>query len=517
MNFTDNDVIQLKKRGISQPEIEKQIETLVSGIPFAELRSAATENNGLLIFDEDAQRDFVAHFESRRESLDLLKFTPASGAATRMFKFLFEFLEDYDSTKGSINSYINKKVVPQLRLFFVGLDSFPFFNEVRKRIKYIYGKEGADINENRLRFVKIMLDEKELNFGRRPKGLFPFHSYKRHIATAFEEHLFEGALYANKGGVARLHFTISEEHQERFHKQFEKRKSYIEKKTEMEFNITYSYQKPSTDTVSLTASNELLRNNNRELIFRPGGHGALINNLNEQEADIIFIKNVDNVVVNKYKEKVAFYKKMLAGKLLLLQQKSFNYLQLLDNEEELSEKSVVEIINFLQNDFHLNIALDFKKYSQSYQIAYLRELLDRPIRVCGMVENEGEPGGGPFWVRHESGKVALQIIEGVQINPKDLQQQKILKNSIYFNPVDIVCGVKNYKNEKYNLLKFVDYKAGFITSKSFEGQKIKALEHPGLWNGGMANWNTIFVEVPLVTFNPVKTVNDLLKAAHQVK
>lgn len=517
MNISNQDIKQLENNNISQSRIEEQFEILKTGIPFADLQSAATENNGLLVFTKEEQEFWVTFFEEKKDTLNTLKFTPASGAATRMFKFLFEFVEDYNPKDGSINAYINKKGVPELRLFFVGLESFPFYKKIRARIREKYGKNGADINENRLRFVKIMLEEKELDFGKKPKGLFPFHSYKKYVAAAFEEHLFEGALYANKDGVARLHFTISKEHQKRFDKKLKKRKAYIERKTKMRFDISYSYQDSSTNTIALTKSNDLLRDDDDKIVLRPGGHGSLIKNLNKQDADIIFIKNIDNVVVNKYKEQVAYYKKMLAGKLLSLQASSFKYLEAIDNQEEISDNKRLEIAAFLKNDLFIKLPAHYKSLDKTAQITLYKKLLDRPIRVCGMVKNEGEPGGGPFWVLHEDGTESLQIIEGVQINPNDKKQQEILKNATHFNPVDIICGVKNYKGEKYNLLQYVDYKAGFIASKSYQGQQIKVIEHPGLWNGGMAYWNTIFIEVPLVTFNPVKTVNDLLKPAHQVK
>ena len=517
MNITDQDIKHINSLGIPQDLVEQQFQVLKKGIPFVNLLSAATKGNGLILLNDDEEKQLVQHYEDNKELINPLKFTPASGAATRMFKFLFEFIEDYNPQEGSINAYINKNGVPDLRLFFVGLDSFPFYRKIRTRLKEKYGKNSADINENRLRFVKIMLEEKEFNFGKKPKGLFPFHNYKKHAANAFEEHLFEGALYATKNKVARLHFTVSQEHQKRFEKRFEKRRDYIERKTGATFNISYSYQAEATDTVALTASNDLLRDQDGHLVFRPGGHGALINNLNAQDADIIFIKNIDNVVVHKYKNQVAYYKKMLAGKLLSLQATSFKFLTLIDQKAEILDSKRLEIISFLQNDLFIKLPVHFKKLRTTAQIDYLKTLLDRPMRVCGMVKNEGEPGGGPFWVIDEDGNESLQIIESVQIDPNSKKQQEILKNATHFNPVDIVCGVKNYKGEKYDLLKYVDYKAGFIATKSYHGEKIKALEHPGLWNGAMAHWNTIFIEVPLVTFNPVKTVNDLLKPAHQVK
>jgi len=516
LKLTEKDNILLTKKGISPQVLDNQLALFGQGIPFADLRDSATLGDGLIAYNKAEEESLIALFEERKEDLDLLKFTPASGAATRMFKFLFAFLEEYNPEKETVNAYINRKNAQDLRLFFVGLDSFPFYKEVRSKLREKYPQdEQTNIDLNRYRFVKTMLSTEGLDFGNIPKGLFPFHLYKNHNTSAFEEHLFEAALYAKSKGKARLHFTISKEHHEAFKTQFLSYKENIEAKTNTTFDITYSFQKPSTDTIAVTHSNEVVRNKDGSLYFRPGGHGALIENLNEQSADIIFIKNIDNVVVSEFEKSVARHKKVLAGKLLQLQQQSFKFLRTIDTTE-LDEKSILEIVHFLQDTFNLKLASDFEKFSTKYQIEYLKEQLDRPIRVCGMVKNEGEPGGGPFWVKCESGKINLQIIESVQIDPKSESQQHIKTASTHFNPVDIVCGVKDYKGNKYDLHKFIDNKAAFITYKTIKGKHIKALEHPGLWNGAMAHWNTIFVEVPLSTFNPVKTVNDLLKPAHQV-
>lgn len=517
MILTDTDKEILTARGITEAQVLAQFNALKEGIDYVDLRAPATDEDGIVILDKSQQDKYVKMFEEKKETLDLLKFTPASGAATRMFRFLFEFLEGYDREEGSINAYINKNGVLDLRLFFVGIDDFPFFPKVRKRLKKKFKKnKSIDINLNRQRFVEIMLDKEELDLGSKPKGLFPFHCYKHHIATAFEEHLFEAALYANNNGIANLHFTISKNHQELFTNKFEKRRLYIEEKTGVKFNIEYSYQEENTDTIAITNTGKLVRDNEGLLLFRPGGHGSLINNLNEQNADIIFIKNIDNVVVCNYKEEIAYYKKMLAGKLLTLQRVLFSYLERIDKEDSISESEILEMVHFLQEELKLRLTPDFEKFSRTYKIAYLREELNKPLRVCGMVKNEGEPGGGPFWVRSENGRESLQIVESVQVDPTNELQQKVLKKASHFNPVDIVCGIKDYKGNTFDLHKFVDPRTGFITSKSYNGKKIKALEHPGLWNGAMAHWNTVFVEVPLVTFNPVKTVNDLLKPLHQV-
>jgi len=515
LKLTEKDNILLAEKGITPQMLENQLALFNQGVPFADLRAAATLGDGVFAYNSTEQESLITLFEERKEDLDLLKFTPASGAATRMFKFLFAFLEEYRPEKESVNAYINRKNAQDLRLFFVGIDNFPFYEKVRSKLKEKYSQEEqADVDLNRYRFVKSMLSKEELDFGNSPKGLFPFHLYKNHSTSAFEEHLFEAALYARTKGKARLHFTISKEHHEAFKTQFLSYKEKIEAKTETIFDISYSFQKPSTDTIAVNLKNEVVRNADGSLYFRPGGHGSLIENLNEQQADIIFIKNIDNVVVSQFEKTVARHKKVLAGKLLQLQEQSFEYLTTIDTSD-LNEKAILKIVHFLQDTFNLKLASDFEKYSTKYQIEYLREQLDRPIRVCGMVKNEGEPGGGPFWVKCESGRINLQIIESVQIDPKSDRQQHIKKASSHFNPVDIVCGVKDYKGNKYDLHKFIDKKAAFITYKTIQGKPIKAIEYPGLWNGAMANWNTIFVEVPLSTFNPVKTVNDLLKSAHQ--
>jgi hypothetical protein len=518
LKFTPQDITQLESIGILPETVLQQLDIFKAGIPFVHLVEPATIGHGIFKYTKEDENRFIEIYEQQLGDLEILKFTPASGAATRMFKFLYEFLKDYNPKKESINSFINKKEATDLRLFFVGLDDFPFYTEIRHALAHSISKDTeADVNHNRLLFVKLMLEKEGFNYGNQPKGLFPFHKYKEHNASAFEEHLFEASLYAKTDTVARLHFTISEAHYHNFQAEFERIQKIVESKTQTVFDITYSFQSKSTDTIAVRMDNTPFRESQtNQLIFRPGGHGALIENLNAQNADIIFIKNIDNVVTVKYESDVARYKKILAGKLLTLQGKVFGYLHLIDGKQ-LTESQIHEIVYFLQDAFNLKLAPDFEKFSEKYQVEYLREQLNRPIRVCGMVENEGEPGGGPFWVKHESGRIHLEIIESVQIDPNNESQNAIVKASTHFNPVDVVCAVKNYKGEKYDLLKFVDSKAGFISNKTIDGQPIKALEHPGLWNGAMAFWNTIFVEVPLITFNPVKTVNDLLKPAHKVK
>jgi hypothetical protein len=513
--FSDKDIKQIESKGLTLQKVMEQINLFETGLPFVTLKDAATIGNGIHGIAEKQKRHYINYFDSKRDQISILKFVPASGAATRMFKFLFQFLKDYNVNNESINSYINRNKAQDLSLFFVGLEKFPFYEEVLKKARELHPNyDTLSGNEQKFLFVKTMLDENGLNYGFCPKGLLPFHKYKDHVSTAFEEHLFEAALSASSQGKANLHFTISEKYNHTFDEAFRRIENIVEEKTKTAFDISFSYQKQATDTIAVNLQNEPYRDENNRLVFRPSGHGALLENLNDLHADLIFIKNIDNVVVFKFEEKVAEYKKVLAGMLLEIQDRTFQYLTDLETKRP-NEEVLLEIAQFLSTKMNVVISEEFEKYSLKYQRAYLIEKLNRPIRVCGMVKNEGEPGGGPFWVKDEKGTISLQIVESAQIDKKNKYQKDIFKNATHFNPVDLVCGVKDYKGNKFDLTKFVNPKTAFIAMKTKTGNDLKALELPGLWNGSMDNWNTIFVEVPLITFNPVKTVNDLLKAPHQ--
>ncbi|NRD19119.1 DUF4301 family protein [Winogradskyella eckloniae] len=518
MKFTTEDITQIESKSLNLNDVKKQIELFETGIPFTNISKAATINNGILALDDTSIKSYIDFFESKKNATSLLKFVPASGAASRMFKFLFRFVSEFNSKEQSLNSFINKNNLRELSLFMVGMEKFPFYKLVLKSLKAKnINFETLTTNEKVWHFAKAMLDEDQLNFGNQPKGLLPFHKYKNdQISTAFEEHLYEAALYASSNGLAKLHFTISEIYKDKFSKEFKNIQQNIEQNTGVTFDISFSYQQQSTDTIAVTPKNKPFRLSDGSILFRPSGHGALLKNLNTLDADIIFVKNIDNVVVNKYKEDIAKYKKVLAGILLKLQAKTFEYLHTLDTKT-ISETTFKTIETFLTSDLNIKISDEYKKYTDHYKIEYLQEKLNRPIRICGMVKNEGEPGGGPFWVKDFKSNQSLQIVESAQINLNDLKQAEILKNATHFNPVDLVCGVKNYKGEKFDLEKYVDFDTAFISQKTKNGKELKALELPGLWNGSMANWTTIFVEVPIITFNPVKTVNDLLKAPHQTK
>lgn len=517
MKFTETDIRQIESKGLTLAKIQSQIELFKTGIPFVTLSSAATINNGIIKCSDAEKAHYINYFEAKRNAISISKFVPASGAATRMFKNLFTFIEDYNPENETINSYVNKHKDADLSLFFIGLEKLPFYDKVLDQIALFY-PDFASFSRDKQRFVfvKTMLDEDKMNYGFYPKGLLPFHKYKDHLATPFEEHLFEAALYAMTNDNSSLHFTISERHETIFKDEFKRIQDIVERKTNSTFDISFSYQKEATDTIAVTPDNNLFRDDDGHLMFRPSGHGALLENLNQLDADVIFIKNIDNVVVYKYENEVAEYKKMLGGMLVEIQSQVFKYLNLLENTE-ISDKDLQDIVAFMERKMHIVISKEYVKYTRKYQIEYLIDQLNRPIRICGMVKNEGEPGGGPFWVKGENGQISLQIVESAQVDKGLKKQLEIFKEATHFNPVDLVCGIKNYKGEVFDLQQFVDPETAFISMKSSSGRDLKALELPGLWNGSMAYWNTIFVEVPLITFNPVKTVTDLLKPAHQIK
>jgi hypothetical protein len=514
--FSDKESIQIKNHGLTTDKVKAQMALIATGMAYSILKEAATIGNGILKIEKEQESHYINFFDRKRDRLSMVKFVPASGAATRMFKFLFEFLNDYNVTDGSFDSYLEKSNNKEISKFSEKLEKMPFFEEVVHKIhKVIPNYNELSFEEKRVEFVKTMLDVNRLNYSFFPKGLLPFHKYKNHVATAFEEHLYEGALYASSNKKASLHFTISENHNEIFKKELNHIEEEVEENTGNTFNVTFSFQKKSTDTIALTTNNELFKDEEGNILFRPSGHGALIENLNELEYDVIFIKNIDNVVVKEYHEIISNHKKILAGILLDAQEQVFKILHQLETDD-LSEDELKSIVQFVTNKLNVVVCADFENSSLDSKIFYLRDKLNRPIRVCGMVKNEGESGGGPFWVQDKKGNISLQIVESAQVDSSNESQMNLLNNSKHFNPVDLVCGVKNYKGESFDLLKYVDHEASFITKKNHLGIDIKALELPGLWNGSMAYWNTIFVEVPLITFNPVKTVNDLLRDSHQV-
>jgi len=514
LGFTSYDFVQMVEHNVSVESVEKHLDIFKRGIPKTILEKPASIQNGILPLSEDEATYYSNLFDSKKDNLKLQKFVPASGAASRMFKFLNEFLHDFKVTEESLNAYINRKNANAMTVFQIGLEKFPFYEEVLGYVKTHFDDYEAQTKSGKIYlFVKALLSSHHFNYACKPKGILPFHLYADHTATPIEEHLNESAFYASSNGISHLHFTISEEHRTSFEKIISDVKEKVETKSGTKINVNYSYQHKSTDTLSATLDNNAFRDDSGKLFFRPGGHGALIENLNDLNADIIFIKNIDNVIQNHI-QAIALYKKALAGILLEYQEKIFNFLKNL-SQENVKKEIVDEVVDFIKTRLQTNISSDFQKYTKESKIEYLQELLNRPIRVCGMVKNEGEPGGGPFWVRDCKGNLSLQIVESSQVDLSNAEQAKILSKSTHFNPVDLVCGTKNYQNQKFDLSQFIDQNSGFLVEKNKNGKELIAYELPGLWNGAMANWITIFVEVPLITFNPVKTVNDLLKPAHQ--
>jgi nicotinamide riboside kinase len=514
LGFSSADFVQIYEHGIPFEKIKNQLEIFKSGINKSNLISPATVLSGILNLSEADFETKAVEFDANKSNLKLKKFVPASGAASRMFKFLSAFLNDFNIEKESINAYINRKKESQLSLFIIGMDKFPFFEAVDKKLREVYPDfDSLSTDYKNYYFIKILLASDYFDFANKPKAVLPFHQYKTHIANPIEEHLHECAYYASSNSVSNLHFTVSEIHQSQFEECVDAVKTKIEKESGTKIGISYSYQNKSTDSITVDLENKPVRTEDGQLVFRPGGHGALIENLNNLDADVIFIKNIDNVIQNHI-DKIALYKKALAGILIELQNKIFGYLKDIENKE-VTEEKIAEVVLFLKQNLNIEIEADIEKLTLENKANKIKEVLDRPIRVCGMVKNEGEPGGGPFWVQDEEGVISLQIVEASQVDLADKTQAAILANATHFNPVDLVCGIKNYKSQKFDLMQFVDNNAGFIVEKSNLGQTVKSYELPGLWNGAMAKWLTVFVAVPIITFNPVKTVNDLLKAAHQ--
>jgi hypothetical protein len=503
--LTKADLELLRKKAISEEKLEEQIKFFQTGFPYLQVERAATIDNGINRI-EDSDKDF--YIEKWTSYLKgngvVLKFVPASGAASRMFKDLFEFLESSEETPA-------KYSVVQ---FFEEIQHFAFFEALNSKCKRNERKDVLELlKEKRYKDIILnLLDEKGLNYGFLPKGLILFHKYPKEPRTPFGEHLVEGAMYAkNSRGKVNLHFTVSHEHLTFFKKLLERRVDEFAYLHGVDYDVSFSVQKPSTDTIAVDENNDPFRSNDK-LLFRPGGHGALIENLNDINADIIFIKNIDNVVPDPLKQPTIEYKVALAGMLVNLQKQIFTYQQMLDSGS-VSKEMIEEMLLFTQEKLCIFDAED--GLSKTNPMAYLKNKLNRPLRICGMVKNEGEPGGGPYLCKNPDGTTSLQILESSQFDLNDPGQMEIMKQATHFNPVDVVCGVRNYKGEKYDLTRYVDKDTGFISIKSKDGRELKALELPGLWNGAMSDWNTIFVEVPVETFNPVKTVNDLLRQEHQ--
>ena len=504
--LNNNDLQQIAKRGITEEQVNHQLEQFKTGFPFLRLEAAASVGNGVLAPSAEERQRYIDRWNQyKAEGHQIVKFVPASGAASRMFKDMFAFVDaPYDEPQTAFE-----------REYFDGIKKFAFREALCDKCRENEGKSIRELLDegNYKAVARQMLVKEGLNYGQLPKGLLLFHNYEEGPRTPMEEHLVEAALYAASNGEANVHFTVSHDHLELFKAKVAEKASQYAEKYGVKYNISFSEQKPSTDTIAANPDGTPFRQDDGSLLFRPGGHGALIENLNEIEADVVFIKNIDNVVPDRLKEPTVEYKQLLAGILVSLQEQAFAYLRLLDTGNY-THAQLEEIIRFVQRDLCCRKA-DIKDLEDAELVIYLKEKLNRPMRVCGVVKNVGEPGGGPFLTYNQDGTVSLQILESSQIDKKNEEYMKMFTEGTHFNPVDLVCAVKDFEGRPFDLPKYVDKTTGFISSKSKNGKELKALELPGLWNGAMSNWNTVFVEVPLATFNPVKTVNDLLREQHQ--
>ena len=496
--FTNEDIKQIEQRGSTVQTVQDQVERFKKGFPWMKIVAPATPERGILVLDEAAVEAAGKYYEAAKIN-GKCKFVPASGAASRMFKDLFSGLDALKDGKELSEDAPASKFVNQIQ-------GFAFYTPE------LFGENVYPCADYKKKVLANTLTDEGLGYGAKPKGVLQFHKYTDgEIRTAFAEHLVEAQNYMrNEDGSANLVVTISPEHQHLFEEAYAQVKEAYEAKYGVKYNITFTFQDKATDTVAVDVENKPFRTETDSLLFRPAGHGALIYNLNKLEEEVVSIKNIDNVANERLLPETATWKKVLLGKALELRDKIFGYLNALDNG--VTEALCDEIEAFLDGTLCVKMPA---AASLEERAAALRAKLDRPIRVAGMVKNQGEPGGGPFVIAEKDGSTSLQVLESVQINMSDDHARNALASATHFNPVDIVCCLHNYKGESFDLLKYVDEDAGFISSKSYQGRELKALELPGLWNGAMSNWNTLFVEVPLATFNPVKVVLDLLRPAHQ--
>ncbi|MDE6339177.1 MAG: DUF4301 family protein [Muribaculaceae bacterium] len=508
MKLEEIDIETLKEKGISVEKLEEELGMISAGFPYLKIESPATIGHGISAISDELKATSVKCWdEFLAEGGVVMKMVPASGAASRMFKDVFAFVNDKSDKPSS----------DFMKRFFDKIEDFAFFHRLNFVCLRLYGKGVCTlIEEKRYKDVaKALINKEGLNYGYLPKALLQFHKVIGTTRTALEEHLAEGAMYASgKDNTVNVHFTVSEDHLPLVMAKVEEAAKHLGHKFNVNYKISYSVQKPSTDTIATAMDNTPYRENGK-LFFRPGGHGALIENLNDLDADVIFIKNIDNVVPDERRESTVEYKKILGGVLVATKQRINKYCAMLAKGTPSSEQ-LEEMLNFSRNV--LCISHDnADNMTDEEKAEYLFRKFNRPVRVCGMVKNEGEPGGGPYLAYNPDGTVSPQILEASQIDPENKEAMDMMKHSTHFNPVDLVVSIRDYKGVKFNLPEYVDKATGFISIKSREGVEIKALELPGLWNGAMSDWNTILIEVPADTFNPVKTVNDLLREAHQPK
>lgn len=509
--FTAKDLERLAEHGISQEEASSQIAYLRDGRSYLQLEGSGSIEYGIMRIKQDEMPYYLDLWDRYRYDPQhrITKFVPASGAATRMFQHLYELLDAGAKSQEELSE--------EQRYFFEHIEEFAFFGELSEScLRNEWSTVAKLLEGGRYDLVaKSLLTERGLNYGHLPKGLVPFHKYPgKYIRTAATEHLAEGALYTkNSNGVVHLHYTVSPEHIDFFRQHLERATPRIEGDYGVIIESSFSTQNCSSDTLALDEEGMPFRTEEGDLLFRPGGHGALIDNLADLESDVIFIKNIDNVTMEHLKSNTILYKKLLGGVLLSVQERIFGYLRQLERGK-CSHSQLEEMVDFLHKVLCIQLPqidlLGDKELAERIQ-----QKLNRPIRVCGMVRNDGEPGGGPYIVREADGSTSLQIVEASQIDKSSERDASILAASSYFNPVDIVCSPYDFKGQHFHLQDYVNKRTAFVATKSQNGKQLQALERPGLWNGAMHHWNTIFVEVPSDTFTPVKTVTDLLRQEHR--
>lgn len=513
----DNSEIREKLNNAPVPyeEILRQIEILKKGTPYAKLDRAATLGDGIAAIDAVDQGKYLDIFLDAAVEGRFMKFVPASGAASRMFKSQTKILNTHSGVSiDELDKLAETDPDAGEAIKFVrNIKKFAFAEDLDRAMK-LSGKSLDELLESGSagEILDFALTSKGLGLAGLPKGLIKFHKYESESRTAFAEHLVEAAEYVRDArDFCKLHFTLPKSNQETIKAHLA---GAVRKFEGADFEIEYSEQDASTDTIAVDLDDEPFVLDSGEILFRPGGHGALLQNLQNCGGDVIFVKNVDNVAPDRLKPDTILYKKLLGGLFVEIQDKIFEFLRKFDRDD-IGAEYLTRFAEYAENFLNLDIPIDVKNEGNIFIAAYLRKKLDRPIRVCGMVANEGEPGGGPFFVEGADGEITLQIVEKSQIDTNDENQLSVLNGSTHFNPVDLVCGIKNYKGETFDLHNFADENAVFISKKSKFGRELKALELPGLWNGAMADWTTVFVEVPISTFSPVKTVNDLLRDSHK--
>lgn len=515
-HLTDTIKQKIVSHGLSVEQIRKQLDRFKEGFPDLEIVRPATIGDGIEQLPPEEEKHLIERFRQAQGEGRIMKFVPASGAASRMFITLQSMLiSDEKLSRAYFEAHPDDDDVVFTQMLLEQLEIFAFYEDLvevlaRDGLNPVELRDSGDYQT----LVSYVLEEKGLGLAFLPKVLIPFHRYSDHRRTPLEEHLVEAIEYTQpNNGKIRIHFTISPEHEELFEQRFAAVRQRFET-GKINFELETSFQQSSTDTIAVTTDNRPFLDDDGNPVFRPGGHGALLVNLQELKGDVIFIINVDNVVPDRLKNLTCRHKKRIGGYLLRLQDQVFSYLKGLDRGNT-SRMFLQEVMQYVQQDLHINIPEDLLDESDIDVARWLFERLNRPMRVCGIVKNEGEPGGGPFVVRHEDGTTSLQIVEEAQINHDNPKQKEIFNSSTHFNPTDLVCTMRDYQGRPFYLEKFRDPETGFISIKSHQGRKLKALELPGLWNGSMANWITVFVEVPVETFNPVKTVNDLLRDEHR--